>query len=104
MAVPEIELRIAALESEVARLKQRLEEPAESKRHWVDDVYGAFANDPDFLEAMRLGRKYRESLRPKSAKRASKRATGRATSASRRIAKPAVKRSVKRTAKREGKR
>lgn len=95
MAVPEIELRIAALESEVARLKQQMEEPVESKRHWVDNVYGAFANDPDFLEAMRLGRKYRESLLPKPAKRASKRPSDRATRATRRTAKPATKRAIK---------
>jgi hypothetical protein len=104
MVVPEILLRIAALESEVARLKQRLEELAESKRHWVDDIYGAFANDPDFLEAMRLGRKNRESPRPKPAKRASKRATGHATRASRRTPKPATKRAAKRNANRERKR
>lgn len=69
MAVHEIELRVAALEAEVARLKQQLESPAQSKGHWVDKVYGAFADDPDFLEAMRLGRKYRESLRPRPGKR-----------------------------------
>lgn len=68
MAVHEIELRVAALEAEVARLKQQLESPVQSKGHWVDKVYGAFADDPDFLEAMRLGRKYRESLRPSPAK------------------------------------
>lgn len=73
MAVAEIELRLAALEAEVAELKQRLEEPAEPKQHWVDKVFGAFADDPDFLEAMRLGRKYRESQRPKAAKRGAKR-------------------------------
>jgi hypothetical protein len=72
MAVPEIETRVAALESEVARLKQRLEDSTEPKGHWVDKVYGAFADDPAFLEAMSLGRKYRESLRPKPAKRRAK--------------------------------
>jgi len=61
------ELDVAALEAEVAQLKQRLERTGETKKHWVDTVYGAFANDRDFLEAMRLGRKYRESLRPKLA-------------------------------------
>src|SRR5215813_2974224 len=104
MAAAEIELRVAALEAEVALLKQQLVETAETKKHWVDEVYGAFANDPDFLEAMRLGRKYRESLRPKPAKRASKRATDRATRASKRAPKPAAKRSAKRNAKRERKR
>jgi hypothetical protein len=72
-AVIKLESRVAALEAEVGRLKQRLEEPAEPKTHWVDKVYGAFAGDPDFLEAMRLGREYRESLRPKPAKRPTKR-------------------------------
>ncbi|HKQ77076.1 MAG TPA: hypothetical protein VJ810_25495 [Blastocatellia bacterium] len=72
MAVAEIEIRLAALEAEVAELKQRLEQPTESRRHWVDKVFGAFADDPDFLEAMRLGRKYRESQRPKAAKRSIK--------------------------------
>jgi hypothetical protein len=37
-----------------------------SQGDWLDDIYGAFANDPDFEEAMRLGREYRESLRPKA--------------------------------------
>jgi len=89
MAAAELELRVTALEAEVARvkeqlgksalevevarLKERLEESAEPKPHWVDKVYGAFANDPDFLEAMRLGRQYRESLRPKPIKRPAKR-------------------------------
>src|SRR5439155_24994507 len=49
------------------RLKERLERGDKTSKHWVDTVYGAFANDPDFLEAMRLGRKYRESLRPRLA-------------------------------------
>ena len=31
-----------------------------------DIVWGAFAGDPMFLEAMKLGREYRESLRPKA--------------------------------------
>ncbi len=69
MAASKIEMRVAALEAEVKRLKHRLDESTTPKRHWVDKVYGAFADDPDFLEAMRLGRKYRESLRPKPTKR-----------------------------------
>jgi hypothetical protein len=79
MAVPKLELRLAALEAEVAQLKQRMDEPAEAKQHWVDKVFGVFADDPDFLEAMRLGRKYRESQRPKAAKRRTKRQAKRST-------------------------
>ncbi len=73
MAVREIELRVAALESEVAQIKRELNKSAQSKEHWVDKVYGAFADDPDFLEAMRLGRLYRESQRPKATKRPAER-------------------------------
>ena len=73
MAAAKIESRVAALEEEVASLKRRLSEPAKARPHWVEGVYGAFANDPDFLEAMRLGRKHRESLRPRSARRTPKR-------------------------------
>lgn len=61
MATAQIELRLATLEAEVSRLRQKVEA---AQPHWVDKVYGAFADDPDFLEAMRLGREYRESLRP----------------------------------------
>src|SRR5262249_40777860 len=63
MAPAEIESRLAALEAEVALLKQRLDGPAETRKHWVDEAYGAFAGDPDFLEAMRVGRNYRQALR-----------------------------------------
>lgn len=72
MATAQIELRLAMLEAEVKRLKQRLEAPTEPKQHWVDIVYGAFADDPDFLEAMRLGHEYRESVPPKPVKRSTK--------------------------------
>lgn len=66
MAVPGIEHRVAALEADVARLKEQLEKAVPAKRDWLDDIYGAFENDPIYEEAMRLGREYRESLRPKA--------------------------------------
>ncbi|HEX9002345.1 MAG TPA: hypothetical protein VGB07_20720 [Blastocatellia bacterium] len=75
MAAAQLELRVAALETEVARLKQQLGEPIEPKKHWVDEIYGAFADDPAFEEAMRLGREYRESLRPKPRRKPAKRTT-----------------------------
>lgn len=68
MAVPQIEQRVAVLEEEVARLKAKLEKAVPSRGDWLNDIYGAFADDPHFEEAMRLGRKYRESLRPKPTK------------------------------------
>jgi hypothetical protein len=65
MSAQTLEQRLAALEAEVAELKKQIR-PPEPAKHWVDKIYGTFANDPLYEEAMRLGRKYRESLRPKS--------------------------------------
>lgn len=69
-AAMKIEQRLAALEAEVADLKQKLAAPQPESKPWWEKIVGTFADDPDFLEAMRLGREYRESLRPKPAKRA----------------------------------
>ncbi|MCI0490665.1 MAG: hypothetical protein L0229_29075 [Blastocatellia bacterium] len=84
MAVSQIERRVAALEAEVAQMKEQLEKAIPQKGDWLDDIYGAFADDPHFEEAMRLGREYRESLRPK--------ASGKPV---RKTAKKAVRKSVK---------
>ena len=70
MSAPSLEDRVAALEAEVEQLKARLrahqdEKRQEGKQHPIDKIYGAFRGDPHFKEAMDLGRKYRESLRPK---------------------------------------
>jgi hypothetical protein len=69
MSAREIEMRVAALETEVARLKEQLEKVAPSKKNWLDEIYGVFDNDPIYEEAMRLGREYREPLRPKASRR-----------------------------------
>ena len=69
MAAREIELRVTRLEAEMAQLKKQLEQTAPPTGDWLDSIYGAFANDPHFEEAMRLGREYRESLRPKPHKK-----------------------------------
>ncbi len=70
MAAPEIELRVAALEAKVEELQRHLKAVAPNTRPWWEQIVGAFADDPAFEEAMRLGREYRESLRPKQTKRA----------------------------------
>jgi len=70
MAAPEIELRVAALEAKIDEIQRFLKAVAPDTRPWWEHVVGAFADDPAFEEAMRLGRKYRESLRPKRATRA----------------------------------
>ena len=69
--IEKLESRLAALEAEVAKIKETRtpEEGKASSPNWVDKIYGSFANDPDYVEAMRLGRQYRESTKPKSVKR-----------------------------------
>lgn len=65
MAVSSLEERVAILETEVARLKERLtEEKPQAAVPWWEQIYGTFANSPEYEEAMRLGRVCRESLRP----------------------------------------
>ena len=57
--------RLDRLEREVERLKlDRIREPDPFRPWWREDA-GRFANDPEFEEIVRLGREYRESLRPK---------------------------------------
>jgi hypothetical protein len=66
MATVSLEERVAALETELAEVKKRLE--AEKPREaipWWERIFGTFADSEEYEEAMRLGREYRESLRPK---------------------------------------
>ena len=63
-----LKARVEALEAEVARLKRQdngvAEHQKEPKQDWVNLIYGAFADYPDYDKVVALGRKYRESLRP----------------------------------------
>ncbi len=68
MSTARTEQRLAALEAEVQRLKRKVDGNA-NPLPWWEQIAGRFANDPLYDEAMRLGRKYRESLRPKPARR-----------------------------------
>jgi hypothetical protein len=63
MKTADIEKRLTNLEREVAHLRSQNERPR-SKARWWEKIAGSFANDPLFEEAMRLGRKWRESQRP----------------------------------------
>lgn len=60
-----LEDRIALIEAELETLKRKLENKEVTKPRGWRSVVGVFADDPEFEEAMRLGREYRESLRPK---------------------------------------
>ena len=64
MTTKELEKRVTLLEAELAEVKKQL--PAKAKPRLEDAAWGVFAGDPIFLEAMELGRQYRESLRPKA--------------------------------------
>jgi hypothetical protein len=64
MSNTEIEARLIALETEVARLKAQQQTSAAPP--WWEEILGSFANDPAYDEAMQLGWQYRESLRPQA--------------------------------------
>lgn len=61
MSNAEIEARLKNLETEVAHLKAQIQKPNQTP--WWESILGSFADDPEYDEAMRLGREYRESLR-----------------------------------------
>jgi hypothetical protein len=65
MATASLEERMAALEAEVARLKEERAGAAGLQQPWWAEIWGTFKDDPIYAEAMRLGREYRESLRAK---------------------------------------
>ncbi len=71
MAELTVEERLTALETEFNLFKRKEESgTAKELRGW-QRVVGVFADDPEFEEAMRLGREYRESLRPQDDEAAS---------------------------------
>jgi hypothetical protein len=74
MTKSEIERRLVELDSKVARLKEGGGKAATEPPRWWEQIAGSFAGDPAHEEAMRLGRKYRQSLRPKARKRRNGRA------------------------------
>lgn len=60
-----LEERVALLEAEVARLKNKVESNSFSKPWW-ERISGTFADNPAYDEAMQLARDYRKSLRSNS--------------------------------------
>jgi hypothetical protein len=70
MTLQELAARLTALEAEVARLKAKVGEG--DQQPWWEKWVGAFRGDPHYEEAMKLGRKWRESQRPKPRKKTRK--------------------------------
>ena len=66
MATGTLEERIAAVEQELAQLKQQLQAgtPSAPLPLW-EKIAGTFSKSEHYDAAMRLGREYRQSLRPK---------------------------------------
>jgi hypothetical protein len=70
MSSANLEKRLDALEAEVAALKRQVNGDKDKKSNWLDVAWGAFADDPLYIEAMRLGAEWRrkeneKSLRPR---------------------------------------
>ena len=66
MAERKLEDRVKSLEAEINHLKILIDR--KETKDWKVLV-GAFLNDPYFEKAMKNGRKYRESTRPKPRKK-----------------------------------
>lgn len=76
MTAAQVESRLSALEQEVANLKAQIAAAPTHPNKWVEEIAGTFANDPIFEEAMRLGRKWRETQRPRRGKHCKNRDKG----------------------------
>lgn len=62
MSTLSIEERVATLEAEVVKLRQKVENPAVTVTPWWEKIAGTFAHDSVYNEAMKLGHQYRRSL------------------------------------------
>ena len=67
----ELEQRVTDLEAEVSDLKRKLD-ALDTFQPWWEQIVGTFEGDPIYDEAMKLGRHYRQSLRPKVSTRRQK--------------------------------
>ena len=64
MTISQLSKRVAELEAQVKRLQEQLRPVDKSSpAHWLATA-GMFKDDPIWDEINRLGREYRESLRP----------------------------------------
>jgi hypothetical protein len=56
-----VESRLAKVERELAILKTRI---PPDKSNWIAEITGAFKDDPDFDEIVRLGKEMRDAEEP----------------------------------------
>lgn len=63
MSATNLEKRIAALEEELSTLKSRMD-ALDTSGPWWERIAGTFQGDPVYAKAMKLGREYRNSLKP----------------------------------------
>ena len=63
MTNSEIETKFKVLETELALLKQKVQEIEKPKEAWWNNIPNVFNNNPAYEEAMRLGREYRLAQR-----------------------------------------
>ncbi len=68
MTTAEFEQRLTTLEQAFQRLQAQVEDSVSPTRRWWVEGAGRFADDPIFERIVQLGRKYRESQRPKRGK------------------------------------
>ena len=65
MSTETLEGRLSVVEKEVAELKNLVAlKQSRMGTAWWEQIFGSFADSEGFEEAVRLGREYRESLRP----------------------------------------
>jgi hypothetical protein len=69
MSKLDFERRLSAVERELERIKSSLGNNGGSTMPWWEKIAGTFEGDAAFLEAMRLGARFRRSTRPKSVTR-----------------------------------
>ena len=61
MGTRELEARVAALERKVERLAARQANGATATHLWLDNIFGIFADDPEFEKAVRAGQEWRKA-------------------------------------------
>jgi len=61
IAVTELEERLRRLETEVEALKKERARVVPDTKPWWEQISGVFKDSPEFEEAVRLGREWRES-------------------------------------------